>query len=374
MRTDMTIQAEKFMQQAIEMAEKGVGRTAPNPPVGAVVVSGGTIVGKGYHPKAGQPHAEVFALRDAGESARGGDVYVTLEPCCHHGRTGPCVEALISAGVSRVYVGTVDPNPRVAGKGIERLRSAGVEVFCDVLADACRQLIAPFAKHVLRGEPYVLFKAAMTLDGQIATASGDSNWISSSDSRLLVHQLRNQVDAIMVGSGTVNSDNPQLTTRLSEGGRDPVRIIFDGSLATSPEAAVYTQSSDAQTLLVTADTWNDEALKPYLATGTEVISVRKNQDGLDLSAAMQLIAQRNLQHILLEGGSELGGAMMRAGLVDRVMIFIAPKILGGVGRNLLSGDGVSRIADAYELLNMQARQVGKDILIEGEVQYVHRPD
>lgn len=370
----MTLHTEQFMRRAIEMAEKGAGRTAPNPPVGAVVVSGGQVVGEGYHPEAGQPHAEVFALRDAGESARGAELYVTLEPCCHQGRTGPCVEALISAGVSKVYIGIVDPNPQVSGKGVEKLRAAGVEVVCGLLAEDCRQLIAPFAKHIKSGLPYVVFKAAMTLDGQIATASGDSNWISCAESRKLVHRLRDQVDAIMVGSGTVNSDNPQLTTRLPEGGRDPVRIILDGKLTTSPEATVYTQPSVAATLLITADSHNDEALRAYRATGTEVLKVRQNEDGLDLAAAMQLIGMRNLQHVLLEGGSALGGAMMRAGLVDRVMIFVAPKILGGVGRNLLSGDGVSQISDAYELQNMHARQVDTDILIEGEVQHVHRPD
>ena len=250
----MTIQTEKLMQKAIELAQQGLGRTAPNPPVGAVLVRDGNIVGEGFHPAAGQPHAEIFALRAAGDLAQGADLYVTLEPCCHQGRTGPCTEAIVEAGVSRVFVGAQDPNPMVAGKGVERLRGAAIEVVTDILNHECRRLIAPFAKHVTSGLPYVVLKSAMTLDGQTATLTGDSKWISCEASRNLVHQLRNQVDAIMVGSGTVVADNPKLTTRLAEGGRDPVRIVMDGGLRTTPDAQVYTQSSKAQTILVTSET------------------------------------------------------------------------------------------------------------------------
>jgi diaminohydroxyphosphoribosylaminopyrimidine deaminase/5-amino-6-(5-phosphoribosylamino)uracil reductase len=259
----MTIQADKYMRKAIELAQQGLGRTAPNPAVGAVLVRDGNVVGEGFHPAAGQPHAEIFALRAAADNAKGADLYVTLEPCCHQGRTGPCADAIIEAGVSRVFVGTQDPNPLVSGKGIERLLGAGIEVVTDVLNHECRQLIAPFAKHVTTGLPHVVLKSAMTLDGQTATLSGDSKWISCEASRNLVHQLRNQVDAIIVGSGTVIADNPRLTTRLIEGGRDPVRVVMDGRLQTSPDALVYTQSSAAQTILVTSEKHADEDLRPY---------------------------------------------------------------------------------------------------------------
>ena len=370
----MTIQTEKMMQKAIELAQQGLGRTAPNPPVGAVLVRDGNIVGEGFHPAAGQPHAEIFALRAAGDLAQGADLYVTLEPCCHQGRTGPCTEAIVEAGVSRVFVGAQDPNPMVAGKGIERLRGAAIEVVTDILNNECLRLIAPFAKHVTSGLPYVVLKSAMTLDGQTATLSGDSKWISCEASRNLVHQLRNQVDAIMVGSGTVVADNPKLTTRLAEGGRDPVRIVMDGSLRTSPDALVYTQSSKAQTLLVTSETHTEADLRPYRDAGIDIMLVGRTAGTLDLLATLKELASRNLHYVLLEGGSLLGGAMLRAGLIDRLMLFVAPKLLGGQGRGLLAGAGVDAMADAYALKHLNSRKVDTDILLEGEVLNVHRPD
>ena len=370
----MTIHTEKMMQKAIELAQKGLGRTAPNPPVGAVLVRNGCIVGEGFHPAAGQPHAEVFALRAARDLALGADLYVTLEPCCHQGRTGPCAEAIVKAGVSRVFVGAQDPNPLVAGKGIDFLRDAGIEVVTDILSQECCQLIAPFAKHVISALPYVVLKSAMTLDGQTATLTGDSKWISCEASRNLVHQLRNQVDAIMVGSGTVVADNPRLTTRLAEGGRDPVRIVMDGSLKTSPDALLYTRSSKAQTILVTAETHTEADLRPYRDVGADIILVSQTAGSLDLLATLKELANRNLQYILLEGGSLLGGAMLRARLVDRLMLFVAPKLLGGQGRGLLAGAGVDSMADAFALKHLNARKVDTDILLEGEVLNVHRPD
>lgn len=370
----MTIQAEQFMQRAIELAKRGLGRTSPNPPVGAILVHDGKVVGEGFHPAAGLPHAEVFALRDAGDKARNSDLYVTLEPCCHQGRTGPCTTAVIDAGIARVFVGTQDPNPQVAGKGMQRLRDAGIDVVCDLLKTECQQLIAPFAKYTASGLPYVVFKAAMTLDGQTATANGDSRWISCAASREAVHQLRNQVDGIMVGSGTVKTDDPRLTARLHADHRDPVRIVFDGKLETSPQAIVYTQSSDAKTILVTASGHSESALQPYRASGVEILQVARNADALDLPAALAELAKRNLHYLLLEGGSVLGGAMMRAGLVDRMMVFVAPKLLGGVGHNLLAGEGAASISEAFSLKNLRARQIDTDILIEGEVQHVHRSD
>jgi diaminohydroxyphosphoribosylaminopyrimidine deaminase/5-amino-6-(5-phosphoribosylamino)uracil reductase len=311
------------------------------------------IVGEGFHPEAGQPHAEIFALRAAGDLAQGADLYVTLEPCCHQGRTGPCTEAIIEAGVSRVFVGAQDPNPLVAGKGVERLRGAAIEVVTDILNHECRRLIAPFAKHVSSGLPYVVLKSAMTLDGQTATLSGDSKWISCETSRTLVHQLRDQVDAIMVGSGTILADNPKLTTRLAEGGRDPVRIVMDGGLRTSPD---------------------DVDLRPYREAGADIILVSRAAGSLDLIATLKALASRNLHYVLLEGGSLLGGAMLRAGLIDRLMLFVAPKLLGGQGRGLLTGSGVDVMADAFALKHLSARKVDTDILLEGEVLNVYRPD
>jgi diaminohydroxyphosphoribosylaminopyrimidine deaminase/5-amino-6-(5-phosphoribosylamino)uracil reductase len=222
--------------------------------------------------------------------------------------------------------------------------------------------------------PYVVFKAAMTLDGQTATANGDSQWISCAASRELVHQLRNQVDGIMVGSGTVKADDPRLTTRLDSDHRDPVRIVFDGKLETSPQAKVYSQKSDARAILVTASDHGEAALQPYRSGGVEIIQVARHAGALDLSAALAALGKRQLHYLLLEGGGVLGGAMLRAGLVDRVMVFVAPKLLGGTGRGLLAGTGVASMSEALALMNLRVRQIDTDILIEGEMQHVHRPD
>lgn len=370
----MTIQSDQFMQKALVLARMGLGRTAPNPPVGAVLVRDGKIVGTGFHPAAGEPHAEIFALREAGALAQGADLYVTLEPCCHAGRTGPCTEAIIAAGVVRVHVGIVDPNPQVAGKGLARLQKAGIQITEGLNEPACRHLIAPFAKILKTGLPHVVYKAAMTLDGQTATTSGDSKWISCEKSRQLVHELRNQVDGIVVGSGTVEKDDPKLTTRLTVPGRDPVRIVLDGSLSTSPQANVYSQTSESGSLLITASEHGPERLQPFLSTGVEVIQVRRHAEGLDLHEALLELGKRDLHSLLLEGGSKLAAAMLKAELVDRLMIFVAPKLVGGEGSSLFAGAGVDAICNAFILKQLQTRRVDCDILVEGEVQYVHRPD
>ncbi len=363
----MTILAEQFMRRAIMLAQHGVGRTSPNPPVGAVLVRDGRIVGEGWHPAAGEPHAEIFALRAAGELARGADLYVTLEPCCHQGRTGPCTAAVLSAGVARVFVGVEDPNPLVSGKGIEVLRSAGLEVSSGLLASDCRQLIAPFAKQLRTGMPYVVYKAAMTLDGQTATTGGDSKWISCAASRERVHRLRDRVDAIAVGSGTVLADDPRLTTRLPDGGRDPRRVIFDGRLRVSPQAAVFKGESAAGAILVTDCDHPEMELRPFLERGVEVVQVARSTDALDLRAALAELARRDIHHLLLEGGNILAGAMLRAGLIDRVMLFIAPLLLGGHGRGLFAGSTVDEIGRAFRLTDMTVSRVDEDILVEGEV-------
>ncbi|MDT8441279.1 MAG: bifunctional diaminohydroxyphosphoribosylaminopyrimidine deaminase/5-amino-6-(5-phosphoribosylamino)uracil reductase RibD [Desulfuromonadales bacterium] len=359
---------EQFMRQALALAGRGAGRTAPNPPVGAVLVRDGVEVGRGFHPAAGEPHAEIFALRQAGESARGADLYVTLEPCCHQGRTGPCTEALIRAGVHRVFVGVHDPNPQVAGQGIRRLQAVGIEVVVGLLEKPCHRLIAPFAKHILSGLPFVTFKAAMTLDGRTATAGGESQWISCEQSRLQVHRLRNRVDAVMVGAQTVLDDDPRLTTRLAEGGRDAVRVVVDSRLRTPPQAAVYAQESAAPTLLLTAADQPAARLRPYRQHGVEVIGLGRAGEHLDLVAAMHCLGERNLQSILLEGGATLAGAMLRSGLIDRVMLYVAPLLFGGSdGRALFAGAGVQRLAEAFRLSDLQLSMVGEDLLLEGEV-------
>ena len=358
-----------FMQQALDLARCGEGRTAPNPAVGAVIVVDGEVVGSGFHPKAGDPHAEIFALREAGVLARGADIYVTLEPCSHHGRTGPCCDALIAAGVVRVFVGTPDPNPQVSGRGIARLRAAGIEVIVGICEQECCILIAPFVKHITTGKPFVILKAASTLDGCMTTSTGESQWITNEDSRNHVHQVRNRIDAIMVGVGTVLRDNPRLTTRLPDGGRDPLRIVVDSRLRTPLDAAIVHPDSLAKTLIATTDKVCPNKIKALEQHPmVEVVQLPDYQGRVDLTALMSLLGERDIQSVLVEGGAILNMSLFNARLIDRVMVYFAPKLIGGDdGKRLFAGQGVTRLVDALQLKNIRSRRFGDDLLIEGEV-------
>ncbi len=361
----------KYMRQALELARIAEGRTTPNPAVGAVVVAAGAVVGCGYHPKAGEPHAEIFALREAGARAQGADAYVTLEPCSHQGRTAPCCDALIAAGIRRVFVGICDPNPLVNGRGVKRLRAAGVEVVTGILAAECRYLCAPFIKHVTTGQPLVILKSATTLDGKTATSTGSSQWITGSESRAHVHQVRDRVDAILVGIGTVQADNPRLTTRLKEKpGRDPVRVVLDSNLRIEPSAALVQHNSTALTLIMTttsADTPKRSRLESYPLV--EVVSVAQDATGrVDLRAVLDELGRRQIQSVLVEGGARVNQALLQQDLVDRIMLYIAPKLLGGAdGYGIFSGTGPKELDAAHKVDIVQVRRFGADILIEGEV-------
>ena len=361
----------EYMRQALALARRAEGRTSPNPPVGALIVAHGQIVGQGYHPKAGEPHAEVFALRAAGDNARGADVYVTLEPCSHQGRTGPCCDALIAAGIRRVFIGICDPNPLVNGRGIKRLRAAGVEVVAGVLEEECRYLCAPFIKHVLCGRPLVILKSAITLDGKTATSAGASQWITGPESRVHVHQVRNRVDAIMVGIGTVCADNPRLNTRLEHAeGRDPIRVVLDSSLRIDPDAALLQHDSSSPTLIFTSNRADrDKEQHLNACAGVDVIRVPQTSDGrVSLDAVLDALGQRDIQSVLVEGGAELNQELLQNKLVDRVMLYVAPKLLGGSdGLGIFSGKGPLSLDDAQPLHSIKVQQIGADILIEGEV-------
>ena len=354
---------EKYMKRAIALARRGVGKTAPNPAVGCVIARDGAIVGEGWHRKAGTPHAEVHALRQAGIAARGADVYVTLEPCSHHGRTPPCAEALIEAGVQRVFAAMVDPNPKVSGRGIEMLRLAGIEVTIGLMERESRLLNEPFIKHVTTGLPFVVLKSAMTLDGKTATESGDSKWITNEKSRRYVHKLRALLDAVMVGVGTVTADDPQLTSRIA-GGRDPLRVIVDSALSIPLHSRVLHLGSPARTVIATLAGSCTKA-DQLRGCGAEILQCQEREGRVDLKDLLARLGSMGVQSVLLEGGSRLAGEALRLGLVDKFLLFYAPKIVGGEGPGLFAGKCAGRMADAVRLRDVKVRRFDEDIMIEG---------
>lgn len=358
----------RWMRRAVALAERALGRTSPNPAVGAVVVRGGRVVGEGWTRPVGGPHAEVVALRRAGALARGATLYVTLEPCSHHGRTPPCADAVIAAGVGRVVVAVGDPNPLVRGRGLRALARAGVDVTTGVLADEAGEVSAWFRHWIVRRRPFVVLKLAASLDGRIATATGESRWISGPAARRWVHALRNRVDAVMVGSGTVLADDPALTCRM-RGGRDPVRVVVDGGLRTSPRARFLRQRSAAPTIVATTARAAPARTRALVRAGAEVAVVPGRGPRVDLARLMQLLGERGMVSVLVEGGGELAAALLRARLVDRVAIVTAPILLGGDGRPMLGALGLRRLAGAPRLVGGRVVPLGPDLLHEGPVAY-----
>jgi diaminohydroxyphosphoribosylaminopyrimidine deaminase / 5-amino-6-(5-phosphoribosylamino)uracil reductase len=369
--TQQTID-EQFMQEALALAAQARGRTSPNPMVGSVVVKDGRVVGQGYHAKAGAPHGEVVALEDAGMQAKGATLYITLEPCCHYGpskRTPPCTKAIIAAGIRRVVAAMRDPNPLVSGKGLEELRQAGIEVKLPVLETEAAALNEVFITYITTKRPFVLLKVAASLDGKIATVTGESRWITNERSRLLVHQLRDQVDGVMVGINTVLRDDPLLTTRLPcGGGRDPMRIIVDTRLRMPCEARVLTASRTACTLIATTPEAPREKRLQLEAAGAQVLVIEGEGPGVPLRPLMEQLGSMQVTSILLEGGGELHSSALHAGIVDKVWYFLAPKLIGGrAAPPAIGGEGFARLEEAVTLERMQVRQLGDDLLIEGYV-------
>jgi diaminohydroxyphosphoribosylaminopyrimidine deaminase/5-amino-6-(5-phosphoribosylamino)uracil reductase len=361
-----------LMRLAADAARRAEGRTRPNPIVGCVIARGGEVLAVGYHTRAGQPHAEVEALRQLGpDGARGADVYVTLEPCCHYGRTPPCVDALIAAGVARVFVGMRDPNPRVDGGGMERLRAAGIEVIEAVAEADCIALNRPYIKHMTTGLPWVVAKWAMTLDGKIAAHTGHSRWISSPEARQVGHALRDRCDAIMVGRGTLEADDPELTCRGIEGGRDPWRFVLDARLD-SLERRVYAAAlaeRGAPTVALVGPHAPQAAREVLEARGHRAIEVALDVSGrLELGACLRAVGELGLMSVLVEGGAVLLGALWDAGLVDEVCAFIAPSVLGGQSApSPVGGQGCARADRAWQLEGARWEQVGTDMMVRGEV-------
>lgn len=349
------------MRAALAQASKGLGRTSPNPVVGAVIVKGGEVIARGFHAKAGGPHAEVVALREAGERARGATLYSTLEPCNHQGRTPPCTEAILRAGLSRVVIGCGDRNPLVSGRGIRRLRAAGVEVLTDVLGAECAAINDPFFTYVTLKRPFVTLKIASTADGKIATSNGDSRWVTGPQARERVHQLRDRVDAVLVGGNTVRLDDPQLTTRLrgKTAARQPLRVILSASLDLPAKARIFDEKHGGVLVLTTSA--NPGRTRALEARGAEV--VRLGQGGaVDLSAALALLASREIVHLLVEGGAGVFGGFLEQRLVDELQLYVAPKVLGeGISwAGLLPRE---RMADALQFAPRGIEQVGADALI-----------
>lgn len=355
---------EHYMRIALELAKSTVGQTSPNPAVGCVLVRDGRIVGLGAHLKAGEPHAEVHALRMAGKAARGATAYVTLEPCSHYGRTPPCAEALIAAGVRRVVVGAVDPNPQVAGRGIARLREAGIEVTVGVLEEACRRLNEAFNKYIVHRVPFVTVKTASTLDGKIATRTGHSRWITSQDARRYVHELRRRSDAVLVGVGTVIADDPRLTVRLPGGGKNPVRVILDSRLRLPLSARVLTDGA-APTWVVTTAQAPEERIRAVTAQGAEVL-VAGDGERVDIHRLLRLLGARGITSLLVEGGAEVNASFFAARAVDKVIAFFAPKVVGGrAAPTPVGGEGAATMDEAVRLRDVHVDTIGPDIVVTG---------
>ena len=361
----------EHMRLALQLAEKGCGHVAPNPMVGAVLVKNGRIIGRGYHARSGSPHAERNALASCTESPEGATLYVTLEPCCHYGRTPPCTEAILRSGIRRVVIGSRDPNPLVAGNGIEQLRRQGIEVVEDVLKAECKKLNEVFFYFIQTGRPYVVMKYAMTMDGKTAAYTGASKWITGEAARRRVHEDRHRYSAVMVGIGTVLADDPLLTCRI-ENGRNPLRIICDTHLRMPLTSQIVATAGEVPTVIATACT-QSEAQKPYVKAGCRILPVSQKDAHLDLNELMTKLGGEKTDSILLEGGGILNRSALQAGIVNKVQTYIAPKLFGGTnGKTPVAGPGVPHPKDAFSLINSTVTRLDEDILIESEVKpHVH---
>lgn len=360
---------EYYMNRAFELAKCGWGRTNPNPLVGAVIVKNGEIIAEGCHEILGCAHAEVAAFNNAKQCVEGSTLYVNLEPCSHYGRTPPCAKAIIEAGVRKVVVAMVDPNPKVSGKGIQMLKDAGIDVQVGVLEDEAKKLNEIFIKYITKKKPFVIMKTAMTLDGKIASLSGDSKWISGESSRQYVHTLRDRVSAIMVGANTVLKDNPFLTTRLpSKAGKDPKRIIVDSIGRTPIESNIFNISSSSGVIIAATSKIDNNKERLFKDKGACIIKADGDTGHVDLPKLMDELYTMEIDSILIEGGGTLNSAALEAGIVDRVMMFITPKIIGGKDAlTPVEGLGRQLMKDAIQLKDITVSRFDEDILIEGKL-------
>ena len=360
------------MRRALELSVKAVGFVNPNPLVGAVIVKDNRIIGEGYHEYFGGPHAEVNAFKNATEEVEGATMYVTLEPCSHYGKTPPCADAIVKNKISKVVIGMIDPNPIVAGRGIEILRSNGIEVTTGVMDTEIKKINEVFIKYITRKEPFCIMKTAMTMDGKIATSTGDSMWISNEKSRAYVHEIRHMVTGIMVGIGTVLKDDPQLTTRR-EGliSKNPIRIIIDSTAKVPLEAKILKCDEKTKTIIATTELAKESKIEAIKQKGAEVIITPNKNNRVDLNYLMSVLGEMGIDSILLEGGSTLNYSALDSGVVDKVITFISPKIFGGsTGKTPVGGQGVECVKDSIMLTDTEVTRFNEDVMIEGYIKKV----
>lgn len=360
--------AKSLMKTALSLAKKAEGRTSPNPMVGAVIVKDGEIVGRGYHKRAGDHHGEINALMEAGDKARGGELYINLEPCSHFGKTPPCADAVIRAGIKKAFIAMEDPNPQVSGSGIKRLRDAGVEVTVGLLESEAKSLNEVFIKYITTGMPLVTLKAALSLDGRLATKTGDSKWVTGEKARRHVHRMRDRSDAILVGLGTVKKDDPSLTTRLGKAGKDPVRVVLDERLEILPSAKIFEGSDKVKVIIATTDLADKKDIDKIRNLGAEVLTFKNKKGFVPFQPLLESLGKMGITSLLIEGGGEINASALEEGIVDKVAIFYAPKIIGGreaVG--FIGGEGITTLSDAIMLDKVSTRRIGEDFLVEGYI-------
>ncbi len=359
----------EYMRRAIELAERGVGFTNPNPMVGAVIVKGGKVIGEGWHERCGEWHAERNAFKNCTVPAEGATMYVTLEPCCHYGKTPPCTEAIIEHGIARVVVGMEDPNPLVAGKGIALLREAGIEVVCGVEEEALREQNRVFLKYISTKLPWVAMKTAMTLDGKIATRTGDSKWITGAEARAYVHELRHRFMAIVVGIGTAVADDPLLNCRIEgRGVRQPIRVVVDSNARLSLDSQLVKTAGEYRTIVAHTRFAPEESVKALREAGVEMLLCKEKEGLVDVRNLLELLGQSGIDSILLEGGGSLNYTFLAEGLADELYAFIAPKIVGGMNaKTPVEGAGMEKMADAINLELENVLNIGHDVLLKLKV-------
>lgn len=359
----------EYMRRAMELAERGVGFTNPNPMVGAVIVKGGKVIGEGWHERCGEWHAERNAFKNCTVPAEGATMYVTLEPCCHYGKTPPCTEAIIEHGIARVVVGMEDPNPLVAGKGIALLREAGIEVVCGVEEEALREQNRVFLKYISTKLPWVAMKTAMTLDGKIATRTGDSKWITGAEARAYVHELRHRFMAIVVGIGTAVADDPLLNCRIEgRGVRQPIRVVVDSNARLSLDSQLVKTAGEYRTIVAHTRFAPEERVKALREAGVEMLLCKEKEGLVDVRNLLELLGQSGIDSILLEGGGSLNYTFLAEGLADELYAFIAPKIVGGMNaKTPVEGAGMEKMADAINLELENVLNIGHDVLLKLKV-------